>query len=105
VGSACGANVTIAGLRKAYYPVSASSMTIKGQTLNGEAISLSVKDLTAFMPQAVVSSLAVVSTAPVTNTVSNYVFKLTLNKLPFDFGLRVDLTSKHQIQSNGRCFV
>lgn len=28
-----------------------------------------------------------------------------MNKLPFDSGLRIDLSSRHKIQENGRCFV
>ena len=85
--------------------MTSASMSFKGQTINGEAISTSQKDVTSFMPQKVVSSLVVNSTIPVTNTISNYVFKLTMNKLPFDSGLTISLTIKHNIQSNGRCFV
>ncbi len=57
------------------------------------------------MPQPIVSTLSVNSTISITNTISNYIFKFTVNRLPFDSGLRVDLTSRHQIQNNGRCFV
>ena len=103
--SACGSIITISSLRKPYHPLASASMSFKGQTLNGDAISTSIRDVSIFMPQTVASTLSVVSTIPMTNVVSNYVFKFKLKRLPFDSGLRIDLTSKHEIQSNGRCFV
>lgn len=103
--SPCGSIITISSLRKPYYPISSANMSFKAQTLNGDAISTSVRDVSAFMPQAITTTLSVVSTIPTTNMISNYVFKFKLNRLPFDSGLKVDLTSRHEIQTNGRCFV
>ena len=103
--SPCGSIITILSLRRPYYPLSSASMSFKAQTLNGDAISTSLRDVLAFMPQAITSSLSVISTIPTTNTISNYVFKFKLNRLIFESGLKIDLTSRHEIQTNGRCFV
>jgi hypothetical protein len=103
--SACGSVISISTLRKPYFPLSSASMSFKAQTLNGDAISASTRDVSSFMPQAITGSLSAIATIPTTNTISNYVFKFKLNRLPFDSGLRVDLTSRHEIQTNGRCFV
>jgi hypothetical protein len=103
--SPCGSIIAISFLRKPYYPLSSVSMSFKAQTLNRDAVSTSVRDVSAFIPQAITSTLSIVSTIPTTNMISNYVFKFKLNRLPFDSGLKVDLTSRHEIQANGRCFV
>lgn len=103
--SFCGSNLTISVLRKPFYPLQSAMMTIKSQTLNGDAISTSTNDVSVFMPQTFTNILSVNSTISVTNTISSYIMKFSMTKLPFDNGLRIDLSTKHNIQSNGKCFV
>ncbi len=96
--SGCGSNMTITTLRKSYYPVPSASISFKGQTLKDEAISKSTNDVTAFMPQPFSSTLSINTTTSIANTVSNYILKFTINKLPIDSGLRISFSSKHKIQ-------
>lgn len=103
--SPCGSKLSITVLRKAFYPLQSSSMTIKCQTLNGEPISTSTSDTSTFMPQAFTNQLTITPTVSITNTISTYIMKFKINKLPFDSGLKIDLSSRHQIQDNGKCFV
>ena len=44
-------------------------------------------------------------TNPLANSISNYVMKFNMNKLPFDNGMIIRLSTKHIIQNDGRCFV
>lgn len=104
--SACGSNLTISVLRKSFYPIESATIMIKGQTLNGEPISTSTNDVSLFMPKTFTNTLSLSSSVAITNTISNYVIKFNMNKLPFDSGLRIDLSNKHKIQQdNGKCFV
>lgn len=103
--SFCGSNLTIFGLRKSFYPLQSAFVSFKATTLNDESISTTVRDISSFMPQAFASSLNVLSTISIANTISNYVFGLTMNKIPFDSGLKIDLSSKHKFQDGSRCFV
>ncbi len=61
--------------------------------------------MSAFLPQPFSSSLSVVSTISIANSISNYVFKFMMKKIPFDSNLQIDFSSQHKIQANGRCFV
>lgn len=103
--SPCGSKLNITVLRKSFYPLQSSSMTIKCQTLNGEPISTSTSDTSPFMPQVFTNQLTITPTISTTNTISTYIMKFKMNKLPFDSGLRIDLSTKHKIQDNGKCFV
>lgn len=104
-GAYCDSNLTIFGLRKSFYPLQQMSQTFKATTLLDESISTLVRDTSSFAPVVSPSNLIVSSTISTTNTISNYVLKFNMNKLPFESGLKIDLSSRHKIQSNGRCFV
>jgi hypothetical protein len=77
--SKCGSNITISTLRKSFYPILKASQVIQATTLNYEAISILTKDVSSLQPQALTNSLIVKSTAPVTNTISNYIYTFTMN--------------------------
>lgn len=103
--SPCGSMLNITVLRKSFYPLQSAVMIIKAQTLNNEPMATSTNDVSSFMPQISVSNLTVSSSLSITNTISNYVMKFRMNKLPFDSGLRIDLPTKNLIQSTGKCFI
>jgi hypothetical protein len=96
--SFCESNLTIYTIRKAFYPLQSSSQIIKAVTLNEESISTLTKDTSSFVPISFSNLLMVNSTTSITNTVSNYVFKFTMNKVPFGSGLKISLSSQHKIQ-------